>query len=336
MLAALLGWSGSARGEDAIPVRISLEGPSGCSTSEEFYRALAKRTERLRPASADEPAFDVRVRLVQTPRGVQGELRVVSDRGEADTRAVDGSSCSVVVEALSLTASLALDAAEEREKQLEAEQGAGARAAKKDGAAAPSGPERDDTEKEDENDDDEAELDGARSRWLGVEVGVHAVVARVLAPEVNVGGALVLRLVVDASEHLKPSLGLALVHAGAELGDKESDATARWTAAVVTACPVRWELSPVIGLRPCALGTGGRVSVTGEGLTNARAAERSWWSAGGALRLDGRLGDFSVELEGGVTLPFSERRFVVAPSERILLESPAISPVGSVGVVYVF
>ncbi len=318
----LLGWSSVAHAEEPIPVRIALDAPSGCSTSADLYQALQKRTDRVRLAVDGERAFDLRIKLEPVGQNVHGELSVVSDRGETDTRTVEGSTCGVVVEALSFTASLALDAAEERERQLSAEEHA-SKPAPPPPAATPSEP------KEPEDDHE--------GTSLHAELGAAAVVAHVLAPEVSLGGALVVRVVADPDETLSPAFGVALTYAGGELTDASREASVRWLAAIVTACPVRWRLGASLGVRPCALGTAGQVEATGENLQSSQTVRRTWGSAGGALRFDARLGNgVALELEGGVSAPLVERRFVAQPSGRTLAESPKISPMGSVGFVYVF
>jgi hypothetical protein len=318
----LLGRSAVAHAEEPIAVRIALDAPSGCSTSADLYQALRKRTDRVRLAVDGERAFDVRVKLEPVGQNVHGELSVVSDRGETDTRTVEGSTCSVVVEALSFTASLALDAAEERERQLSAEEHA-TKPAPPPPTPAPEEP----TEPEDTH----------AGTSLHAELGAAVVVAHVLAPEVSLGGALVVRVVAEPDETLSPAIGIALTYAGSELGDASREASVRWLAAIVTACPVRWRLGSALGVRPCALGTAGQVEATGENLQTPQTVQRAWWSAGGALRLDVRLGNgVALEVEGGITAPLVERRFVAQPSGRTLAESPRISPVGSAGLVYVF
>jgi hypothetical protein len=320
---ALLGWSRVARAEESTPVRIALDAPPGCSTSAELYQALRKRTDRVRAAVDGERAFDVRVKLEPFGQSVHGELSVVSDRGETDSRTVEGSTCGVVVEALAFTASLALDAAEERARQLSAEEHA-SKPAPTPPAPAPQEPV------EESHGSDEGVA-------VHAELGAEAVVAHVLSPEVNLGAALVVRVVANPDETLSPSFGVAVTYAGSELTNASKEASVRWLAAILTACPVRWRLGSALGVRPCALGTAGQVEATGETLRSPQTVRHAWWSAGGALRFDARLGnDVAVELEGGITAPLVERRFVAQPSGRTLAESPKISSMGSIGFVYVF
>jgi hypothetical protein len=285
-------------------------------------------------AADGERGFDVQVRLEQVGQSINGELRVTSDSGEADTRTVEGSTCGVVVEALSLTAALALEAAEEkRERQLVAEQQVSA-SASTPSKTTPREP-IESTESSESTENEQSGSDGLDG--VHVELGAQAVAARVLAPEVSVGVALVVRIVADPNATLSPSLGVSLTYAGAELADASSEAQVRWLAATFGACPLRLSRGSVVGVRPCVLGSVGQVEAAGNDLTNPQTVRRSWWSAGGALRADARLGEgVAIELEVGVMAPLVERSFVAQPSGRILLESPKIFPLGSVGFVYMF
>ena len=103
-----LGWAATAA-PAPIPLRIEFEAPSGCSSAESFYAGVRARTDRVRRAEATETGVHLRVRLTRRTTDVHGELRGFDERGETETRSVNGESCEEVVEALSLTAALALD-----------------------------------------------------------------------------------------------------------------------------------------------------------------------------------------------------------------------------------
>jgi len=109
----LLGIAGLARTGSAaeqIPIRIVFDKRAVCSNSDEVYLAIQSRSDRVRRANEGERAFGIRVRLKRVGANVRGELSVIHEQGETNPRAVEGASCEVVVDALSLTAALALDA----------------------------------------------------------------------------------------------------------------------------------------------------------------------------------------------------------------------------------
>jgi hypothetical protein len=92
-----------------IPIRVEFEAPAGCSGSSQFYQGIRARTKRVALAGRGEAGLTLRVRLRQSASHVHGELQVIDEEGATDTREVDGATCAEVVEALSLTAALAVD-----------------------------------------------------------------------------------------------------------------------------------------------------------------------------------------------------------------------------------
>ena len=84
-------------------------------------------------------------------------------------------------------------------------------------------------------------------------------------------------------------------------------------------------------LQPCARAIGGLLDASGRSLTNPSSITRTWWSAGALLRLGVRLGDFSVELEGGATVPLAKRTFITTTPEGTVGETPTISPMVTLG-----
>jgi hypothetical protein len=93
----------------SIAVRIDFDAPPRCSGAAAFYAGLAARTAHVRRAASGESAARVKVRLIRAGAKIHGELRILHDQIDSDTRKVDGASCEQVVEALALTAALALD-----------------------------------------------------------------------------------------------------------------------------------------------------------------------------------------------------------------------------------
>lgn len=101
--------AGLAADAPVKPVQVDFEAPESCSGATAFYESLRTRTERVRRAEGDEERTTLRVRLTRQHGHVLGELRMLGDHGVTDTRRVQGATCDEVVQALSLTAALALD-----------------------------------------------------------------------------------------------------------------------------------------------------------------------------------------------------------------------------------
>ncbi|MGK3992087.1 hypothetical protein [Sorangium sp. So ce1024] len=314
----VLGWSSAAAAPAPIPVRIDFEAPPGCSTAQQLYEGIHARSDRVMLVAEGEEAWEVRVRLRRVGGRVRGELRVIHDRGETDTRAVEGSSCDTVVQALSFTAALALDkVAEETEPPPVA--------APPPVVAPPPPPPP-------------PPADAApEPPSFRLEIGAQILLAQVVSPGVNVGGALVARLTQRTDSALSPSFGLSLLHARHDVFPGADRASVQWTAVTLAGCPLRWDIADSLSAAPCLTATGGWLAATGQGVTTPASVVRSWWSAGILARAAVSLGaGTALEIEAGASFPLVHRRFTIAFPAETVAETTAISPLTSVGIVHTF
>jgi hypothetical protein len=93
----------------SVPVRVEFDAPAGCSDAEAFFAGVLARTRHVHRARPGETAVRLTVHVTRVGPRVRGELRVNEAGGEAETRRVDGATCTEVVQVLSLTAALAID-----------------------------------------------------------------------------------------------------------------------------------------------------------------------------------------------------------------------------------
>lgn len=142
----------AAAGRPAGPVRLEFEGASGCDDASEFWARLESRLGPVPRGPGNEVAVRLHVRIVRQVAAFAGELRV-SERGTvSDKRRVSAKTCADLLNALSLTAALALDhgraqsgasdSAEAADRQAEpaaAASGTSAGAAPTSGTSASSG-----------------------------------------------------------------------------------------------------------------------------------------------------------------------------------------------------
>ncbi|WP_437323533.1 hypothetical protein [Sorangium sp. So ce381] len=310
----VLGWSSATAAPAPIPIRIDFDAPADCATADQFYQGIRARSDRVRLAADGENGWGVRVRLSRGGAGVHGELRVVHAGGETDTRIVDATSCDVVVQALSLTASLALDEVAEVTAPLSPP------------APPPAVPPEPPVAPQE-----------APPLPLRFTLGAHALVTQVVAPHVSLGGALGVRVTPHLEGPLSPSFGLSLMYARNDLLSGGDSALIQWAAAALSACPLRWQLVRIVTAEPCVVAAGGWLAAAGRGVSNPESAVRSWWSAGGLVRAAALLGeDTALELEVGASVPLVHRRFTLGWSAETVGETPAISPLVGVGIVHNF
>lgn len=347
------GLATEARASEPVPIRIEFDKAAVCSTPDEFYRVLQGRNERVRLALDGERAFGIRVRLVKVGANVRGELSVVHDHGATNARAVEGATCDVVVDALSLTAALALDAVvaegargTEAVGETTAQQsgttaeGSATTTSRSDPAQRQQSDKDEDDESatavgEDDDDDDDRSARGAGAS-LGFELGAGARVDQVVSPYIGIGPALVARLTLETRGVFRPGFGAAISHTRNDLFGSPGAASVNATVATVSACPLHVEIG-IVAIEPCAVGSGGVLRVSGETVESPLVAERSWWAIGGMLRGSAALGGgFSAFVEAALTVPLVERAYVTAPRGRSVGATAPLSAFVSPGITYAF
>jgi hypothetical protein len=306
------------------PIRVEVLADASCSSADAFFEAVRKRSARVRAADAGEGAALLEVKLERAASGVRGDLKLHHEGGATSSRHVTGVSCEAVVDALSLTAALALDSA----------------AAEGPAEPAPTSPAVDSTPPSASDAPAEAsdpvvvrdsELENVRP-----ELGAHAAVARLVAPHLHVGGALSIRLRLERQRLFSPSLGLSLLHTDNGLFESSRHVSLQVSGATLSLCPARVKPTPRLRLEPCLTGLGARLKARGRDLPDAREVTRSWWGAGAMARAAFELqAQLSVELEAGGLVPLVSRTFVVLPDETSLGATPALAPFANVGITYV-
>jgi hypothetical protein len=347
------------------PVRITIEAPDGCSSPRAFFDAVRARTDRIH-LTARREGLELRVSVTRAHNKVRGELRVIDENGGSSARTVEGASCAEVVHALSLTAALVLDQivppveamndstaapgenggafGSERPSQGarrgEGESPSEVRQRGDDEEEEEDAEELDEPEPSEEDEDEDDDIESSEpSEPFGVrvEVGAQSVVGEIISPRVSVGGALFVSANSTWERVFSPSVGLAIAHVPAEFGQAGGDVSVRWTAALLSACPLTFRPADSLAIRPCALGIGGQVVARGESSDVSAKASRSWWSTGVLGRATLAIGSSAtLRFELGLTVPLARRRFVTTPPEKTVGESPTISAIGGLGVAHVF
>ena len=319
------------------PVVVQFDGPEGCSGADAFLSNLRSRTDRVRRALADEPHTIVQVRLSRGHGQVAGELRMIDDRGETDTRKVQGASCDEVVQALSLTAALALDPGA---LLLVPSAAPGTDAAATDGAAKPAVVR---TAQEEAASPAAVTAAQTPSAWPSrpvpdIELGAGLVGFALLTGSFSPGIGVAVRKNLGRDDSrdrtFRPTLGLALAYLRNDVWHSPRDAEVALAAMGATVCPLRGTAS-ILTVQPCVHVLAGWLSASGRQVTHVSTVDRSWFSAGLTVRTAAFLGrGFSLELEGGISAPLVKRRFFATTPSNVVAETPTISPIVGVGLTY--
>ena len=341
MAAGLLGLllAAAAEAETAAgpkPVEVQFTGPSGCSGERAFFDNLRLRTANVRPAAGDEPRTTLQVRLNRERGRVVGELRTVDAAGATETRRVQGASCDDVVQALSLTAALALDpsailtapptmTSADASNTPPSSQTTPTRTGEKPpepvagGSSGPLAPP----------------VPVTRSRPVPrVEGGAEVIGLAPLSDDFSPGIALALFKNVNRGDVFSPALGLTLLYVRNDLHRSPEKASAVVLAGGAVACPVRLGVG-FLAAQPCVQVLAGLISAAGRGLTYANRVDHLWLSVGGTVRLTALLGrGLSLVLEGGLGAPLYKRRYFATVPSNVIAETPTLSPLVGLGFTY--
>jgi hypothetical protein len=314
------------------PVEVQFDGPEGCASASAFLRSLRSRTDRVRRADADELHTIVQVRLRRDRGRIVGELRVVDDLGQTDTRKVQGASCDDVVQALSLTAALALDptamlsappagpSTDEATTSVPAQPTVAPPPTRQPAPPAVAG--------------DQTSPAPAAQPVPGGELGVGFVGLAALSGDISPGIGLFARKILGREGVFRPSLGLAFVYVRNDVVRSPQDAQVALLGMSATACPLRLTAS-ILTVAPCALVLGGWLRATGRQVTHVESVDHSWLSAGMTIRAAALLGrGFSLELEGGLSTLLFKRRFFTTVRDNVVAETPTVSPIVGIGLTY--
>lgn len=310
----------AALAPSAVPIRVNYDAPASCPNQDAFYDAVRARTERVRKAQGDEPRVDVNVRVTRGDRNYHGEMRQVVNQGETAARSVDGETCKDVVEALSLTVALSLDPeahapAPPEEAPPRSEPSAPAVAA----APTPAPP---------------APVLSAAPLELRLSVSVLGTVVDTSA--FSSGAALSVTLLREVDASTSRAVQLSFLFASTGLPTAPEDHRTRFGALALDACPFRHR-SGSFEIAPCALAAFGFLELTGRRLAEPLTVNRAWWSAGVDLQLSWLLGGgFLLDGALAATVPLVRHRYYTNTADRVVAETPLVSPLLRAGLGYRF
>jgi hypothetical protein len=323
---------------------VEFDAPEGCSSATTFLKTLRSRTDRVREAEGDEPRTTLHVRLVRARGNVVGELRMEDEQGATDTRRVQGANCDEVVQALSLTAALALDPSAllsgtggSLDPNGTAIQGDTAKAdstSTDQAAQPPVKPEASErkppAEAGKKPGTDEA---GSRENRPLPSLELHAgpVGSAILEGSGSPGLMASVRKYLGGDGVFRPGLGLAVFYFRNDVLDTPDTAQASLAGLAATACPLRVPAG-IMTFQPCTSLLAGRLSVSGRQVVHTSTAAELWLSVVASVRAAAYLGHgFSLELEGGIDMPLIKRRFFTTVPNHVVAETPSISPILALG-----
>jgi hypothetical protein len=312
-------------------VQVEVDAPEGCASANDFFASLQSRTRLVRQATGDEPRTTLEVRLVEMRRYVLGELRIVDDRGETDTRKVQGANCNDVVQALSLAAAVALDPSVLLPTTDNNPAPATTVPANPPPTVAPAVVEPMEAGKPTDSPSPPALRSGPR-----FEVGAASVGSVVLSSGISPGMAVFGRWAPAGSGRFRPTMGMAITYLRNDVLQDPGAARASLSGLGATVCGTGWGAS-VMTVKACGLVMAGLLSVRGQQVARKSSVDLLWLSAGAVVRTAFHLGrGFSLDLEAGVSAPFFRREFYTTLPSHVVQKTPIVSPVAALGLAYGF
>jgi hypothetical protein len=303
-----------ALGGDTTPIRIGYEAPASCPAESALFDAIQARTDHVRPATADEPALEVNVRVTRTEHGYVGEVRETMNHNESSARSMDGETCKDVVEALSLTIALSVDP--EAHAPIPKPAVAPAPLVCPPPPAPPP--------------------PVVAAPALEVELGLGVLATEVLKSEASAGAALSATLSRKTSDSLSAAVTLSVLFSSTGVFSTPSDHRSEFEGLALDACPVRLRFGGA-ELGPCVLALAGVLEASGRGVSNPLTVEHGWWSGGLDFQLSALLGEgFVFEGALGATAPLVEHLFYLSVPDHVIAGTPVISPLLRVGIGFRF
>ncbi len=312
------------------PIQVQMEAPAGCANAEDFFSSLLSRTSLVRQAAEGEPHTTIQVRLIEMPRYVLGELRIVDDRGETDARKVQGATCDDVVQAVALAAAVALDPSVLLPPTVAIPAPAKDAPASTEPHMAPEAvPPQDVREPKDSG----GRVLRSEQRFeLGAALAGSLVVSTGMSPGLTIFG----RWTPAGRSLLRPTLGLAVTYFRNDVLVSPGAAQATLGALAVTLCATVLS-GRIVTIKPCGLIAGGLLSVQGYQVVHTSSVNLPWFSAGAVARTGVHFGGaYSLDFEAGISAAVPKREFYTTLPTHVVERTPTFSPIASLGLAYAF
>jgi len=306
------------------------ETPPECPASREWTAQLYQRLPASPSSHAAANALRVHIERRPTKTNTGDYHGVVRAAGTEEARAVDGTSCREVFEALVLVAVLSLGA----DPGEPSDDAASHPTSSPAGNAASEFARTEPTSLADQPPAAEGSQRRANLRWgaAGLVLVQSAIAPN---PSLDVGAGLIARWSLAGFE---PWLLVGVYTAAASQTARVENAAARFehTALRAVGCPWRFPGPGWLALRPCLGLDVGQTRGEGLGISRSSSNSSAWLAARGELRLEFSIYDgLSAGGAGGAALPLIRPRFYFEP-DAVVFETPAWGLEGSAFVAWLF
>jgi hypothetical protein len=332
-----------SRAEAEPRVRLDYDAPAGCPGSAAVRSGLASRAPRVRFVGDEPRARTLRLRVTESGGVFHGSIEVGQADGATPRREIEGPACDALVAAMIIVAALSLDPAAAADDDASATRPASlpppplpppppswpetVRAAPSDEPVAspkepaPPPPPR-----------------AERPRRVHLGVGAAVELIGLDAPSPLVAPLAYVEIALASHGLLAPVVRAGVTREeGGAVRVSGPSASFTWLKGRLEPCPVRLRLVEGVVVRPCVGVDAGEVSASTTGVTRPTTPSRAWVDMTLEARLEWRpLRMLSLDLEGGVLLPFTRNTFAFEPGGVFAYEAPAAAGVGTLGATVLF
>jgi hypothetical protein len=335
LLQVTTGIGTPAVAQTPTPINVEFSAPAGCSSLDSFYRGVRARTDRVRLANPGEQGVQISVHVSRVGTNIRGELRIGDSQEESETRRVDGISCNEVVEALSLTAALALDPTASLLSGRDSRMLDEPLPAKAPVVPAPS------ASIATVSPTSQVPIPAVPERTFvrGVDVSAQALAASYMTHGLMLGPQVGVRLLMAAGRWAQISAGVQGFYVSNEMAGSAGSGIFSLAGMGLTLCPIHAPVSGWLELGACAFGRGGSLKASAPSVSHPNSARRSWWAFGTESFVGLRLyRAWRVELSAGLAVPLAIREFSTgtAAQAREVGKTPIVAAQAGVGFVFRF
>jgi hypothetical protein len=288
-----------AQRPESETTRFEFRAPPGCSSADDFAARVGRRSRRIRLVSdaSARRSLVVEIQRISASSALRGSVKVVEADGATRTRQLKAASCEEAVEALSLIATVTLDADAISGEPVPEEPPPPAPEPPKPPAPPP-----------------EKKASPIRratpSEPYRFSFGLAGALLVQMAPELVPGASISAGFELNPGRVVSPFFRLSLTHARRSgMAERGGQASFAFTLPTLDACPLRFG-PRALALRPCAFGTLGLLRAWGDATLQNETHGRLYGMAGVAAWLGWRVSEaFEIIADGRVGVPFRRDEF---------------------------
>lgn len=305
------------------PLTLRYEAPAMCPDSAAFFEQVRARTTRVRAPKDGESARTLVVRIAPVGRGFVGHLHFEDAGTTTSPRVFEMSSCAEVIEALGLSAALAVDPSASTAPADSLPASLPPPSPPPPSSPPPPPPPPAPPPSTSVGPPIVAAPTPAErptSRPLDARFGAGiAVEAASLGTFIPSGRVFLEATMREHAPVFAPSLRVFVTRSlDVDQSPHIGTASMRWTTGGIDACPIRVPFASTLAFRPCLEAAAGTIAAQVSGVDAAKNRSRAWVTVDIHGRLSWELARFvALDAEAGAVAPLVRETFFFLPSTDV-------------------